>query len=338
MQNNNKQTALDHLTDENQERLTEEIFGNKENAQNTVSLIKEMLTSYKSKPEEQLLEDWMHDQFKKHSASFENEADMKKSAHEIVNISKGFDTARSELGENEKNDIPKSKWLGKKIEEGALAANITNVAQYANEIDQTLIQANDLSFKTYTNLDGSVNLNPNLHGFVAENHHVNSFNLNAIENQSNYRARMLESTGKNSVDIVIDNIQEGGITRKYQAKYGYDSEATNKYLDHGDYRGQRKLVPDGQEEHIKGSTNYIESPDGSKSQALSYAESQQIKEQIQVHKEIRHYQWDGLDKISLAKSVMGETAKMAMFHALFQGGRIFGKRIWSSVNGNKQNS
>ena len=98
--------------------------------------------------------------------------DMKKSAYEIVETTRGFDNAQSELVENQKYDIPESKWLGKKIEEGALAANITNIAEYANQIDKTLIQANDLSFKTYTNLDGSINLNPNLHGFVAENHHV----------------------------------------------------------------------------------------------------------------------------------------------------------------------
>ncbi|MEA2047147.1 MAG: hypothetical protein U9O64_01720 [Campylobacterota bacterium] len=330
--------AVDQLIEENQERLVTEIFENKENAQNTVSLIKEMLIDYKAKPETHSLEEWLHKQFQKYSTSFENEAEMKKSAHEIVQISTGFDKAYNELEENEKKDVSESKWLGKKIEEGALAANITNITTYANEIDQTLINANDLSFKTYTNLDGSINLNPNLHGFVAENHHVNTFNLSAIENQSDFRARMLEGTGKNSVDIVIDKIEDGAVVRRYQAKYGYDSQATEKYLDHGDYRGQRKLVPDGQEADIKGATSYIEAPDGSRSQSLSYADSQQIKEQIQVDREIKQYQWDGLDKISLTKSVMGETAKMAMFHALFQGGRIFGKNIWNRVNGKKTNS
>jgi hypothetical protein len=338
MQNTPIVSTADKLIEENQERLMVEVFESKENAQNTVSLIKEMLTDYKAKPEMQSLEAWLYEQFQKHSTVFEGEVDMKKSAQEIVQVSKNFDTAQSELEENEKNDIPETKWLGKKIEEGALAANITNIAAYANEIDQTLINANDLSFKTYTNLDGSINLNPNLHGFVAENHHVNTFNLSAIENQSHYRARMLESTGKNSVDIVIDNIEDGSVVRRYQAKYGYDSQATEKYFDHGDYRGQRKLVPDGQEEHIKGATSHIEAPDGSRSQSLSYADSQQIKEQIQVHREIKQYEWDGLDKINLFTSVIAETAKMAMFHVLFQGGRIFGKNIWNRVNGKKPNN
>ena len=162
-----------------------------------------------------------------------------------------------------------------------------------------------------------------------------TFNLNAIENKSIYRARMLESTGKNSVDIVIKDIEKGSASRRYQSKYGYDSKATEKYLDHGDYRGQRKLVPDGQEKDIKSASNYIEAPDGSRSQPLSYKESQQIKENIQVKSEIKQYQWDGLDKISLAKSVMSETSKMAMFHVLFQGGYVFGKNIWNRMTGDQ---
>ncbi len=49
---------------------------------------------------------------------------------------------------------------------------------------------------------------------------------------------------KNSVDLVIVD-GEGKIVRKYQSKYFKDAKATEKAFKHGDYRGQRKLVPEG---------------------------------------------------------------------------------------------
>ena len=61
--------------------------------------------------------------------------------------------------------------------------------------------------------------------------------------------------------------EEGVI--KYSCKYCKDVKSTQRAFEHGDYRGQRKLVADGQEKLIKNASNVIESPDGVKSNSLS---------------------------------------------------------------------
>lgn len=327
-------SSQDRVNEKNQEQLTKELFGTEENAQKCTDLISNMLGDYREKSEKISLEDWLTSQYNKRiSSGLKNDTDI----HEIMTTLNASNQAYDELTQNDKHGIPESKWVARKIEEGALAANITNVASYANDVDRALIKANEQAFKTYTNIDGSINLNKNLHGFVAEAHHVNTFNLNAAETNSPYHARMLEGNGKNSVDIVIEESTSGDIVKRYQSKYGFSSKATESYLNDGDYRGQRKLVPDGQETEIQGATNVIESPDGIRSKPLSYKEAQEIKEQIQIHKEITEYKWDGLDKVRLGKSVVTETGNIVLLHALFQGGRIFGKRMFNAMQGKKQN-
>ncbi len=74
----------------------------------------------------------------------------------------------------------------------------------------------------------------NLDGFIAEQHHVDTFNLDAVAKGSEYSAEVLQpkpyqTYGKNSVDIVIKD-GEGKIVRRYQAKYGADADATDTML------------------------------------------------------------------------------------------------------------
>ncbi len=331
---NNLDIAQDKANELNEEQLSLELFETEENLQKTSNLIQTMITEYGEKPEEITLDTWLKSQYNKYiEAEVVEEAEI----IEVLDIVEKIDENYTQLSENEEKEIPQSQWLAKKIQEGALAANITDIASYANSIDNSIINANEQAFKTFTNIDGSINLNPNLHGFVAEAHHVNTFNLEAASNASQYHARMLEGNGKNSVDIVIDDLASGNIAKRYQSKYGYESEATASYLKDGDYRGQRKLVPDGQECDIQGATNIIKSPDGTASKPLSYEDAQAIKAQIQVKEEISQYKWESLDKINLGKSIIAESAKMVVFHALFQGGRIFGGRIIKGIQGKKQN-
>ena len=106
------------------------------------------------------------------------------------------------------------------------------------------------------------------------------FNLNAEATGSEYRAKVLEpdgAYGKNSVDVVIVD-GEGKIVKRYQCKYGQDSHATGEMFEKGDYRGQGKLIPDGQEIEKK-SSNVIEAPDGTTSKPLSKEKAKQMQEE-----------------------------------------------------------
>ena len=67
---------------------------------------------------------------------------------------------------------------------------------------------------TVSTRSGAVNRIPNLDGFIAEQHHADTFNLDAAAKGSPLRAEVLGNQGKNSVDIVIKD-GRGHIVRRY---------------------------------------------------------------------------------------------------------------------------
>lgn len=132
--------------------------------------------------------------------------------------------------------------------------------EYIDDIKTAIDTANSKSLNTILNKDGMVSANKNLDGFIFEQEHANTFNIEAVvQRKKNLLAEALEPApgetyGKNSVDLVIrDN---GKIVKKYQAKAGKDTQSTEKLFKHGDYRGQRKLVPE--EQDILNSTDKID--------------------------------------------------------------------------------
>lgn len=74
----------------------------------------------------------------------------------------------------------------------------------------------------------------------------------------------------------------GKIARRYQSKYCKDAKATQAAFGKGDYRGQRKLVPEGQQAGIQlNTTTVIEAPDGTTSNALSKEQAKQLRDEAQ---------------------------------------------------------
>lgn len=72
------------------------------------------------------------------------------------------------------------------------------------------------------------------------------FIYDAKANGSNLRAEVLKpDSGYNKAQSMLWYQDENGkIVRRYQSKYGKDDKATGKLFEKGDYRGQRKLVPE----------------------------------------------------------------------------------------------
>ena len=85
------------------------------------------------------------------------------------------------------------------------------------------------------------------------------------------------------IPVIVD--ESGKVVRRYQSKYCKDAEATAKAFEHGDYRGQQKLVPDGQEQNIaKKVTTVIEAPDGTTSTPLSKEQAKELQYEAQSGK------------------------------------------------------
>ena len=184
---------------------------------------------------------------------------------------------------------------------------------------------------TVSTRSGAVNRVPNLDGFIAEQHHADTFNLDAAAKGSPLRAEVLGGQGKNSVDVVIKD-GDGHIVRRYQAKYGQDSEATQKLFEKGDYRGQRKLVPSGQEGDIQGSTGRLEA-DGVRSKPLTKDQAKRLQEKAQQEQESRQYDWNDVNRIEIAKLIGKQALVGAAIACGFQGARILGRRVWNFLRG-----
>ena len=313
------------------DQAAEDVFGSEDNARNTAGLITSFVSSWEQHKHEKSPTVWLVDEFRRYPDIWTGEEEIVSTTNEIVAGVEQANADKASLHAYLDAGKSKASWLARKIEQGAAAAGIVNVGDYAANIEQTLETANSEILETISTRSGAVNMNPNLDGFIAEQHHVDTFNLDAAAKGSQLRAEALGSRNRNSVDVVIKD-GSGNTVRRYQAKYGQDAEATRELFRKGDHRGQRKLVPSGQEGDVPGSAAVIEA-DGVRSKPLTKAEAKRLKEQAQQEREIRQYEWNDANRIEIAKSIGKQALVGAALACGFQGARILGRRVWNFLRG-----
>ena len=312
-------------------RTAEDVFGSEDNARNTAGLIASFVTSWERHKHEKPPAVWLADEFRRYPDIWTGEEEIVSTANEVAANVERTNADKASLHAHLDAGKSKASWLARKIEQGAAAAGIVNVGAYAANIEQTLETANSETLETISTRSGAVSMNPNLDGFIAEQHHVDTFNLDAAAKGSPLRAEALWSRSRSSVDVVIKD-GNGNTVRRYQAKYGQDAEATRDLFGKGDYRGQRKLVPSGQEGDIRRSTDVIEA-DGVRSKLLTKDEAKRLQERSQQEQEIRQYEWNDVNRIEIAKSIGKQALVGAALVCGFQGARILGRRVWSFLRG-----
>jgi len=189
-------------------------------------------------------------------------------------------------------------------------------------LGDTLSEANAQLYRTITSQDGEISQQMNLDGFLAEQQHVNSFNLVAKLSGSPFRAEVCvpeagQTYGKNSFDVVIRG-GNGRIVHQYQFKYGADADATIQMLRRGNYNNQTLVVPPEQVEAVQaafpgktvvaqiGGTDTV--PVSSK--PLSKADVKAMQQEIQTGGKIPESDWNSFDNRMLSRYV-GQQAVMA---------------------------
>jgi hypothetical protein len=307
---------------------------NNENEQKTRGVVLSFVHSYKHKAPETKDAVWLDDEFAKYPAIWKDNDERKNTAAIIVERVESYEAEKHRLAEC------RESYLKSAIETGAKANGVNDFGKYAGEIDKALDKANAENIHLMYRMDGGINQQLHLDGFIAEQHHVDTFNMEAAAQGSPYRAEVLkpapgETYGKNSVDIVIRD-GNGKIVKRYQSKYGSDAEATQGLFDKGDYRGQSKLVPEGQGKDIQGSTETIEH-DGVKSKPLSKEEAKERQRQIQEQQEAKQYEWNDANGKAIAGNIGKKAGVSALLAVGFQGARILGRRIRNSLTGQPNN-
>lgn len=194
--------------------------------------------------------------------------------------------------------------------------------QYYSALSEAVQNANEHMYNAVMTQNNTVNMNPNLDGFISETHHVNTYNLDSAVKQHGSIAEVVEHKGevftKNGVDTRIRD-KSGHIESKYQAKYGKDSRATDKMFFDKDgnykYNFEQKLVPEGQ--NISGkSTAVMQSKDGKvHSTSLTKEEAKQMQVNAQKNGNIKEYSFNDYQMKDLAIGVGKQVANAGILGA-----------------------
>ena len=176
------------------------------------------------------------------------------------------------------------------IKEPQLVANIlsaNSVNNYVDTINTAIDSANKTLMESVTTKAGTINQNPNLDGFIFEEYHAGTFNVDATVKQNPYHAEALkpelgETYGKNSIDLVIED--SGKYVKKYSAKaYKNANETAKSFYDKitgYKYKFQSKLVPTDQTGEIVNSVDKIKF-DNVESKGITKTEIKNIQSELQ---------------------------------------------------------
>ena len=177
------------------------------------------------------------------------------------------------------------------IKEIQLVANVfsaKSVNNYIDTVNTAIDNANKTLMESVTTKVGTINQNPNLDGFIFEEHHAGTFNIDAAVKQKSYYAEALkpelgETYGKNSVDLTIKD-DAGKYVKKYSAKaYKNAKESAKAFYDKitgYKYKFQSKLVPIDQVGDIANSVDKIKY-DNVESKGITKAEVKDIQNDLQ---------------------------------------------------------
>ena len=199
------------------------------------------------------------------------------------------------------------------IKEAQLVANVLStksVNNYIDTINTTIDNANKTLVESVTTKAGTINQNPNLDGFIFEEYHAGTFNIDAAVKQKSYHAEVLkpgagETYGKNSIDIVIKEAKKN--MKKYSAKaYKNAKESAKAFYDKitgYKYKFQSKLVPTDQTGDIANSVDKIKYGDV-ESKGITKTEIKDIQKDLQSgnKKDILNFKKD-VNTISISKQI-----------------------------------
>lgn len=253
-------------------------------------------------------------------------------AEEIITSLKINEEKIKSLDEAVNNGRSKESWFASEMKNATSGMTTQQSAAYLAGLDSALNTANESLYRTITTQSGIISQNPRLDGFIAEQYHAQTFNMNAQATGSEYRAKVLEPNGqgyaKNSVDIVIVD-GNGKVVKRYQSKYCKDANATAQAFENGDYRGQQKLVPEGQEGAIdKKCTTVLEAPDGTTSNPLSKERAEQMRDEAQSGK-WNDLNWNEYKAKDLALGIGKQAGCAALQGAAIGVGFDIAQKLWN---------
>lgn len=222
---------------------------NEKEALEVTKIQREFLKSYIETKDKIPVDEWLVQELQKQLPEYP-EKQIKEMGMDIISSIKNTEEKKVSQQQAIENGRSKESWLASVLMQHSSQMSAQESAKYLQGLDDALKNVNEAMYDTITTKAGLPNQNMNLDGFIAEQHHVNTYNLKAQAVGGDLRAEVLkpkpgETYAKNSVDIAIKDVN-GKIVRRYQAKYGATAEDTIQMVKEGNYRGQQLLVPEEQ--------------------------------------------------------------------------------------------
>ena len=294
-------------------------------------IMREFMEAYTEQPNVPV-KTWMTPVLKKNLPGY-SEQKIESIIDEIENALTISEDNKASLQDAIKQGRSKESWFASKMKVRTSTMAAEDAARYLTGLEDSIKEANESLYRTITVQAGDViNQNPHLDGFIAEQYHAQTFNMNAAARGSKYRAKVLEPNGngyaKNSVDIVIVD-ENQHVVKRYQSKYCKDASATEKAFEHGDYRGQQKLVPEDQQADIqKKSTTVLEAPDGTKSKPLTKSDAERMRDEAQSGN-WKDINWNEYQARDLAIGISKQAGYAAVQGAAIGVGFDVAKKLWN---------
>lgn len=182
----------------------------------------------------------------------------------------------------EKENISSMYKMAKGVEIAPNVMAFDKMTRYFDNINEVIAKGNQKMVDSLYTKAGNINQNRQLDGFIFEQFHENTFNIDAaMKDVSGIRAEALVPQpgtryGKNSVDLVV-KVKRGDseyIVRKYQAKL---SDNPEKLFQNGNYKFQRRLYGEGHEKIGNTKVEY----EGIESSTLSKSDAKVIQKEVQ---------------------------------------------------------
>lgn len=291
-------------------------------------MLRRNINAYKTKDSAVSDEEWLEQLYRTEITDY-SEEDAKKDANETVKALNLFGRKVKSVNEAYEKGIPKEQWLEKELNDSVSGLSQGEAAKYLQSVDEGIRSANaSMEEALRRNYDGHVNMNPNLDGNIAEHVVANSTSFDAMLKGKNIKVDVLQSNGKNSVDVRATNLDSGKY-QNYQLKFGKTAEKTIEYIEKGNYNNQRIIVPKEQLEEVqkhfieKGSMKTISDRieiDGVQGQAFTKDDVKNMQLEAQATNTTPKLDYSNMSNKSIAQSISRAAGKSALLSAAFSVG------------------
>lgn len=310
-----------------------------EEAKGVSKIQREFLESYASSKDKMSVEEWLPQELQKQLPEKSSE-EIKEMSAEIIDSLKVTEDMKVSQQKALAVGRNKDSWFASTILQSTSQMSAQESARYLQSLDDAVKNANAAMHETITTKGSGYitpSMNPNLDGFIAEQHHVNSFNMNAAAKGSGLRAEVQplkpgETYTKNGFDVVIKDAS-GKRIHQYQMKYGATAEDTIRMINSGNYNNQTLVVPEEQVAAVqeafpnKTVTSTIGDGDVS-SKPLTKEQAKELQEKAQIGN-FMDADWNDYVAKDIAIGIGKQTGYACLQGAAVGAGMAIATKVWN---------